>query len=106
MRSLKAPLTPQDSLTVSEFAELFGFPPSAIITAIERQRGSLTKRYYSIQDLRDRWRCSRATVYAVLNESEFKVLNLAREGKTKGKKLIPAAVVEKIEKSRIQVLAA
>jgi hypothetical protein len=56
MRSPKAPLTPQDSLTITEFAELFGFPASAIIIAIERQRGSLTKPFYSIQDLRDRWR--------------------------------------------------
>jgi hypothetical protein len=106
MRSPQAPLTPQDSLTITQFAELFGFPASAIIIAIERQRGSLTKSFYSIQDLRDRWRCSRATVYAILTESEFKVLDLARKGKAKGKKLVPAAVVEKIEKSRMQILAA
>jgi hypothetical protein len=106
MRSPKAPLTPQDTLTINEFSELFGFPASAIIIAIERQRGSFAKPYYSIQDLRDRWRCSRATVYSVLAESEFKVLDLARKDKTKGKKLVPAAVVEKIERSRMKTLVA
>jgi hypothetical protein len=39
-------------------------------------------------------------------KSEFKVLSLAREGKDKGKKLIPAATVEKIEQSRMGPLAA
>jgi|BogFormECP03_OM3_1039632.scaffolds.fasta_scaffold37910_1 hypothetical protein len=104
MRSPKAPFTPQDSLTICEFADLFGLPPTAILSAIERQRSLLNKPFYSIQDLADRWRCSRATVYAVLAESEFKVLNLARKGKDKGKKLIPRPIVEKLEESRMGAL--
>jgi hypothetical protein len=100
------PLTPEDSFTISQFADLFGFTPSAMIAAIERQRGAFNKPFYSIRELGDRWSCSRATVYAVIKESEFKVLNLAHKGKAKGKKLIPAAVVEKIERSRMQTLAA
>jgi hypothetical protein len=105
MVSRKA-LTPQDSLTISEFADLFGFPPSAIIAAIERQRGSYNKPFYSIEDLADRWICSRATVYAVLKETEFKVFDLAHRGKKKGPKRIPVAVVQKIEQSRMKTLAA
>ena len=104
MSSRNKPFQETDSLTISQFADLFGFPASAVLTAIERQRGTLNKPYYSISDLALRWRCSRATVYAVLKESEFKVLDLAVEGKAKGKKLISASVVEKIEKARMRVL--
>lgn len=105
MPVLPAPLTPQDSFTIAQFADLFGFPSSAIITALERQRSSLNKPFYSIPDLANRWVCSRATVYSIINESEFKILNLAHKDTIKGKKLIPAGVVEKIERSRMQALA-
>lgn len=101
-----APLKETDSLKISEFADLFGFPASAVLAAVERQRRSFTQPFYSIPELARRWRCSRATVYAVLHESEFGVLDLARKGKKKGKKSIPAHVVEKIEKMRTHVLEA
>ncbi len=61
------PLKETDSLKISEFADLFGFPAVAVIQAVERQRRSYTQPYYSIPDLAQRWRCSRATVYAVLH---------------------------------------
>jgi predicted DNA-binding protein YlxM (UPF0122 family) len=99
-------LTPQDTLSISEFADLFGFTPSAMLAAIEHQRGSYTKPFYSIEELADRWICSRATVYAVLKETEFKVFDLAHGGKKKGPKRIPVAVVQKIEQSRMKTLAA
>lgn len=98
-------LTETDSLTIAEFSCLFGFPPDAIIEAIRRNRTSLNKAYYSIPDLAARWVCSRATVYNVLAQSEFKVLDLTRSGKDKGKRLVPAAVVEKIEHSRLVAAA-
>jgi hypothetical protein len=41
-------------------------------------------------------------VYNVLRESEMKVLNLARKEKDKGKRNVPASVVEHIEKSRMK----
>ena len=102
--SLIKPLQETDSLTIAQFADLFGFPASAVLTAIERHRNTLNKPYYSIPDLAVRWRCSRATVYGVLKESEFKVLDLAVDGNEKGKKLISACVVGKIEKARMHAL--
>ena len=47
-------LTPEDTFSISEFADLFGFMPAAMLAAIERQRGSYTKPFYSIEDLADR----------------------------------------------------
>jgi hypothetical protein len=76
-----------------------------ILAAIERQCRTFNKPYYSIPDLALRWRCSRATVYVVLKKSEFKVLDLAVNGKDKGKKLISASVVEKIENARTHALS-
>jgi hypothetical protein len=43
-------------------------------------------------------------VYAVLKESEYKVLDLARLGKKRGPKGVPAHVVEQIEKDRMRPL--
>jgi len=93
-----------DSLSVSEFADLFGFPASAVVAAIEHHRAALKKPFYSIPELARRWNCSRATVYNVLRESEFKLLDLSRKGKNKGHWNVPAAVVEHIERSRMRAL--
>lgn len=95
-------VTENDSISVAEFSSLFGFPAAAIIEAIRRNRTALRKAYYSIPDLAARWDCSRATVYNVLSESEFKVLDLKRDGKKRGKKLVPAAIVERIESARME----
>ncbi len=93
-----------DSLTISEFADLFGLPASAILAAIEKNRSAIRKDFYTIPDLSRRWSCSRATVYNVLRESEFKLLDLSRKGKHKGHWNVPAAVVERIEQSRMHSL--
>jgi len=93
-----------DTLKISEFVDLFGFPASAVLTAIERKRRAINKPYYSIPDLTWRWNCSRATVYAILRESEYKVLHLERPGKKRGPKGIPAHAVEQIEKDRMRPL--
>ena len=93
-----------DRLSIFEFADLFGFTPSALIEAIQRNRLSLKKPYYTIQDLADRWNCSRASVYVILRESEFKLFDMSRGGRNKGKRNVPAAVVEKIEHSRMRAL--
>jgi len=100
------PLKETDSLRISEFADLFGFPASAVLTAIERQRRQVNKPYYSIPQLAERWACSRSTVYEVLYEAEYEVLDLRRRAKQKGPKRIPGHVVEKIEKSRLRPLEA
>lgn len=54
-------------------------------------------KYFSIPELAERWRCSRATVYNVIRGE--KVLDFAAPGR-KGKKLVPAEVVHKIEQRR------
>ena len=89
---------------MAELPEIFGFPLTAIIAAIEKHRAAVTKPYYSIPDLAKRWNCSRATVYNVLRETEFKLLDLSRQGKDRGKWNVPAAVVERIEQSRMERL--
>jgi hypothetical protein len=93
-------LTENDSLTIAEFSSLLGLPASAIIEAIRRNRTAIKKAYYTISDLALRWSCSRALVYTVIAESEFKILDLTREGRTRGRKLVPAATVEELERGR------
>jgi hypothetical protein len=99
-----AVLKETDSLTINEFADLFGFPASAVIAAVAHQRRSCNKTFYSISDLAARWDCSRAKVYEVLRESEFKILDLRTSGTEKGVRRVPASVVQALEKSRMAVL--
>jgi hypothetical protein len=96
------PLTTEDHLSVAEFADLFGFPAEAILSALERNCSAISKPFYSIPDLARRWCCSRASVYAILRESEFKLLDMRQRKKAKGKWNVPRAVVEQIEKSRMR----
>ena len=56
--------------------------------------------YYSISDLAERRRCSRGTVYNVIRGE--RVLDFAEAGH-RGKKLVPAEVVCRLEKRRMQV---
>jgi hypothetical protein len=68
------PGTPQllketDTLAISEFADLFGFPASAVLAAVEMNRRAIKQAYYSIPELALRWRMSRAGVYNVLRET-------------------------------------
>src|SRR5258706_16182525 len=95
-----------DCISISELADVFGLPASALASAVERNRRAIKKPFYSIPELAKRWNCSRATVYNVLRESEFKLLSLSREGKEKGKWNVPASAVEHIEQSRMEPIAA
>jgi hypothetical protein len=61
---------------------------------------SPTQPFFSIPELAERWRCSRGTVYNVIRGE--KVLDFAEAGH-RGKKLVPAGVVCRIEKRRMQV---
>jgi len=54
-------------------------------------------KYFSIPELAQRWRCSRGTVYNIIRGE--RVLDFATPGK-KGKKLVPAELVRKIELRR------
>lgn len=59
-------------------------------------QGQAAQDYYSIGDLKMRWRCSRGTVYNWLRAVGAKVLDFAPPGK-KGRKLVPASTVREIE---------
>jgi hypothetical protein len=93
-------LTPSDSIEIREVAEALNLPVTAILSAISKHRTELTKPYYSYEDLKLRWNCSIGTVYNVLNSYGGRVLDLGMPGKNRGKKLVPAAVVDRIEKQR------
>jgi len=57
--------------------------------------------FFSIRDLAERWRCSRASVYNRLRG--VTVVDFAAKG-CKGQKLVPLDVVLKIERTHLRVL--
>jgi hypothetical protein len=57
-------------------------------------------KYYSIPELAQRWRCSRGTVYNAIRGE--RVLDFAAPGR-RGKKLVPADVVRRIEQRMMKV---
>jgi hypothetical protein len=57
--------------------------------------------FFSIRDLAERWRCSRASVYNQIRGE--KVLDFATNGR-KGHKVVPLEVVLKIERAHLRVL--
>ncbi len=68
---------------------------------LRRQSESVEPAFYSFSELARRWRCSRASVYNRLRGET--VLDFARPGR-RGKKLIPAATVERIEQRHLRRL--
>lgn len=91
--------------TISEFADMLGFPAAALNAIIAKNRAAIRKPFYNISQLADRWDCSRAQVYNILRETEFKVLNTASKNSEERQSWrIPASVVEKIEQSRMERL--
>ena len=96
---------PQEKFTVAEFADLLGFPITALNAIIKKNRTAIKKPFYNISELADRWNISRAQVYNILREAEFKVLNTASKNSEERQSWrIPASVVEKIEQSRMERL--
>jgi hypothetical protein len=59
-----------------------------------------SQEFFSIPELAKRWRCSRGTVYNLIRGE--KILDFATPGH-RGKKLVPAAVVAKIENDNMRV---
>ena len=59
-----------------------------------------TQQFFSIPELAARWRCSRATVYNIIRGE--RVLDFASPGH-RGKKLVPAETVAKIESANMRV---
>lgn len=73
---------------------------AAQVETVQTQRSLPMQPFYSIADLAARWRCSRGTVYNVIRGEH--VLDFAAAGH-RGKKLVPAEVVRRIEQRRMQV---
>jgi hypothetical protein len=69
-----------------------------------RSHGDSTRtEFFSIPELAIRWRCSRGTVYNRLRDVGAQVVDFAPLGK-RGKKIVPARVVFKIETSKLKRL--
>jgi hypothetical protein len=90
-----------DMYSVKEFADLLGFPVISVLKIIERKKNK-NRDFYTISELADRWNCSRAKVYDILREAEYKALNLAGKGnKERSAWRVPRATVERIEQARM-----
>ena len=95
----------QDRFTVAEFAEMLGLPVEALKVIIAKNRTANRRSFYNISQLAERWNISRAQVYNVLREADFKVLNIAsKTSEERQSWRIPASVVEKVEQSRMEHL--
>jgi hypothetical protein len=99
-------ISPNDSLSIADFASLFGFEASAVAQAVEAQkyRAEKAQAFFSIPQLATRWDSSRAHVYDILRENNVRILDFTGKGKAKGKKLVPREVVERIERTRMRKL--
>lgn len=71
---------------------------------LDRRNAPIRQEFFSIAELAERWRCSRATVYNRLRQVGAKVLDFSAGGK-KGRKAVPAAVVMRIETRQIKRIA-
>ena len=61
------------------------------------------QEFFSIEELANRWRCSRGTVYNRLRRTGAQVLDFATFGQ-RGKKCVPVAVVLQMEKRHMKQL--
>ncbi len=61
----------------------------------------VSREFYTVQQLAERWSCSRGTVYNVLRSTGTKVVDFAARGR-KGHKLVPVAAVEEIERKKLR----
>lgn len=87
--------------TFSEFAVLTGLPEEVLRGKVG---SSIRKQdYFSIQELADRWRCSRGTVYNRLRAEGARVLDFSAR-KRKGKKAVASSEVLGIEARRTKRL--
>lgn len=94
-----------DKFSVVEFADILGLPVEALKIIIAKNRTANKRPFYNISQLAQRWGISRAQVYNILREAEFKVLKTASNSSEERQSWrIPASVVEKIEQSRMERL--
>jgi len=101
---MRESLKPTDSLTVQEFADIFGFTSKALIAAIEHQHMRLPKPFYSFKDLAARWCCTQQNIHNVLRRCGAEVLDLTMKGKSKGRKIVFRDSVERIEKQLTKIM--
>jgi hypothetical protein len=96
-------MSPNDSLPIKEFAELFGYSSEAVLQAIEAQRYRLEKHqaYFSFPQLAVRLQCSIPQIYKLLRSENIKVVNVG-SGSKRRKALVSAADVARLEKSRVE----
>lgn len=97
------PLKPTDSLTIQELANLFCIPVEAVIAAIETQLRNFNKPFYTFRDLAVRWNCTSSNIYNIVRKYDVKTMNLG-QGKKRGKQLVPAATVERIERQSLKFM--
>ena len=91
----------EERFSASEFATLTGLPEAVLRGKVS---SSIRKQdYFSIQELADRWRCSRGTVYNRLRAEGAMVLDFSVRGK-KGKKAVASSEVLAIEAERTKRL--
>ena len=78
-------LSPNDSLRIQDFADLFGFPASAVVAAVEQQRYGVEKSraFFTIPDLAARWCVSVPQIYKLMREAEAKIVNVGQGNKRK-----------------------
>jgi hypothetical protein len=95
----------QERFTIAEFADMLGIPVEALKVIIAKNRTVNRRPFYNISQLAERWNVSRAQVYNILREADFKVLNIAsKTSEERQSWRIPASVVEKIEQNRMEHL--
>jgi hypothetical protein len=97
------PISPNDSLPIKEFATLFGLPADAVATAVEAQRYRIARAqaFFSIPQLAERLQCSVPQVYKLLRNDNAKILNIG-QGEKRKKILVPAEVVARLERARME----
>ena len=94
-----------ERFTIAEFADMLGFPVTALSAILAKNRSTIRKPFYNISQLAVRWEVSRAQVYNILREADYQILNIASKGSEERQgRRIPASVVERIEQSRMERL--
>jgi hypothetical protein len=98
-----ASLTIDSKLSISEYADLFGFPAEAVLAAVQAQSHKLLKPWYTFQELAVRWNMTPQNVYNVMREYDAKV-SYFTGGKTRGKPQVSRDTVARIERQSSQLL--
>jgi hypothetical protein len=100
--------TPKPSrlIPLSHIASAFGLPETSVADLIDgrKHRVSARQEFYSIDELAERWRCSRGTVYNRLRGAGAKVLDFSAPGK-RSRKAVSANTILEIENRRTKRLA-